>query len=81
MIWAICHVAVADPIIKLPVWYQMRPKKQLIFWGKHVFASLTERKISNFAGDRGHEFKRSKNSRTGEEEEVKNFMNMEEGSN
>lgn len=34
--------------------------------------------LGQHIGERGHEYQRSKNTRTGEEEEVRNFMNMDE---
>jgi len=34
--------------------------------------------VGQHIGERGHEYQRSKNTRTGEEEEVRNFMNMDE---
>eukprot|EP00795_Rhopilema_esculentum_P006691 gene6691-12248_t len=34
--------------------------------------------LGQHIGDRGHEYQRSRNRRTGEEEEVRNFVNMDE---
>eukprot|EP00112_Aurelia_sp_Birch-Aquarium-sp1_P011339 Seg2385.2 transcript_id=Seg2385.2/GoldUCD/mRNA.D3Y31 product="Myeloid leukemia factor 1" protein_id=Seg2385.2/GoldUCD/D3Y31 len=41
-------------------------------------AGIDKMAIGQHIGERGHEYQRSRNTRTGEEDETRNFMNMDE---